>query len=179
VPYNPDAYLSLLSEEAGIFYAYGAPADYVRDAFGVEIFRDSKHEGSVLLRESTFLRNAKFLAVDAKTSQVLAFAGIGSTLELSASPDSRRDAVDLIQRTISTERRPIQLRRGTHVVETEEQRLAKQSAKPVDCRLCQDTKEMVVSHNLRLYRVPCPDCNSAKDQPWRAFPDAFRDASQR
>jgi len=176
LPTNPDSHLVLLSQEDGVVVAFAAPADYARDAFGIELHRDGRHQDAIYLKEMALLRNAKFVAIDAKTSRVLAIASIDSSLELNATRGSRNDVVQRIQASISTERRPVQLRAGTHVVETDEQSARRLEKAPVSCKLCRDSKEMVVSHNLRLYRVPCPDCNSHKNKSWSAFTSAFDDA---
>lgn len=173
LPNNPDSHLILLSEEGGAVVAFAAPSDYARDAFGIEVHRDKRHKDAIYLKETALFRNAKFVAIDAKSGRVLAMASIDSSLELSATHGSRSDVVSRIQESVATERRPVQFNSSSHVVEMDEQSARKKVKAYVQCKLCQDVKEMVVSHNLRLYRVPCPDCNGLKNKSWSAFTSAF------
>ena len=166
---DPYSYFPIISSDGTDFFAYAAPVDYVSDAFGIEVFKDKKREGVILFRESTFLRNAKFLAIEPLTNKYLAFISIDKELEMSKLESSCDATVKYVNDLISTVRRPVQLRSSSFVVETKEQKFRRENSISSECNLCSDTKEMVVSHNLRLYRVPCPDCSSNVNQTWLAF----------
>ncbi len=151
-----------------------APADYLKDAYGIEfsVIEDDE-EKHLVIKEDAFARNSKYLVIEANSGRLVGSTGIGRDLQLSVENTfSDIDRKSITQSIKSHRTRHLGFR-GSVLLETPKQQSKRKENVQVECTQCQDEKQLVVEYNLRKYRVPCPKCNRNENMSWKAFGDLF------
>lgn len=164
------------------FLIHQIPEDYLREAFGL-IIDQNAHGTSVIFREDSFSKNAKYLKVESYTNRVFDSLTFGRTHSRSeVSFTSTPDEKEQFERTVSHSRArpgtlPTAITGKATAVPPKKQITAsalldkfRPQHKP-QCSLCLGEKFRQVSVNNRLYTIPCRECNSGYNDSWRAFPD--------
>jgi hypothetical protein len=147
------------------------PRDYLNEAFGVDVVYGNSKEiapkgRSIIIREDSFKRNAKYLSIWSSTQEIIDFATINTELKKNQVFMSNNVSKDSVLDELILSRRDGGVIPTTKavVVETDIQKQRKLTGASVKCSHCMDEKEVIFEINTRRYCVPCRFCGDPKNQ---------------